>query len=112
MTHVFSLAHLLGRPYAGPLADHGVAALAGRFRDAAHGGWYAAVGADGPTGRDKTAYEHAFVLLAASSATAAGGPRAPGPPHDPPPRFPRPLLGGEQGQGGGQGGGGFPPLGG
>ena len=27
MTHVYSLAHLMGRPYAGALADHGVAAL-------------------------------------------------------------------------------------
>lgn len=77
MTHVFALAHLMGRPGAGELADHGVAALHGRFRDEAHGGWYAAVGPEGPTGpsgRSKTAYEHAFVVLAAASATAAGRP--------------------------------------
>ena len=47
MTHVFSLGHLMGRPGCGPLADHGVAALTGRFRDARNGGWYAAVDADG-----------------------------------------------------------------
>jgi sulfoquinovose isomerase len=74
MTYVYSLAHLMGRPYAGALADHGVAALAGRFRDHVHGGWYAGVGADGPVSTDKTAYEHAFVVLAGASATAAGRP--------------------------------------
>jgi sulfoquinovose isomerase len=74
MTHVYSLGHLLGRPGSATLADHGVAALQGRFRDAAHGGWYAQVAADGPTVTGKTAYEHAFVVLAAASATAAGRP--------------------------------------
>ena len=49
-------------------------ALRGRFRDQEHGGWYAKVGAEGPTTTDKTAYEHAFVVLAAASATAAGRP--------------------------------------
>jgi sulfoquinovose isomerase len=74
MTHVYSLGHLLGRPDCGPLADHGVAALRGLFHDDAHGGWYAKVGPDGPTSTDKTAYEHAFVVLAGASATAAGRP--------------------------------------
>ncbi len=74
MTHVYSLAHLMGRPYAGALADHGVAALTGRFRDQVNGGWYAKVGADGPVTTGKTAYEHAFVVLAGASATAAGRP--------------------------------------
>ena len=74
MTHVYSLGHLLGRPGCSALADHGVEALHGRFRDREHGGWYAKVGADGPTTTDKTAYEHAFVVLAATSATAAGRP--------------------------------------
>ena len=76
MTHVYSLAHLLGRPYAGAHADHGVAALSGCFHDDEHGGWFAGVGADGPTSTAKTAYEHAFVLIAAASATAAGRPGA------------------------------------
>src|SRR6478752_10645624 len=74
MTHVFALADLMGRPYAAELVDHGVAALTGRMRDAVNGGWYAAVGPDGPVTRDKTAYEHAFVVLAAASAAAAGRP--------------------------------------
>src|SRR6478736_9246751 len=76
MTHVFALAHLIGHAWAGPLVDHGVAALTGRFRDPVNGGWYAAVGPDGPVTRAKTAYEHAFVLLAASSAAVAGRPGA------------------------------------
>lgn len=76
MTHVFALAHLMGRPYAADLVDHGVASLAGRLRDHEHGGWWAAVGPDGPVTQSKTAYEHAFVVLAASSAAAAGRPSA------------------------------------
>jgi mannose/cellobiose epimerase-like protein (N-acyl-D-glucosamine 2-epimerase family) len=74
MTHVFSLGHLLGRPGCAPLADHGLRALEGRFRDHVHGGWYAAVAGDGPTGRAKSAYPHAFVVLAAASAALAGRP--------------------------------------
>ena len=74
MTHVFSLGHLIGRPGCGALADHGIAALEGRFLDEEHGGWFAKVGPEGPTTTDKTAYEHAFVVLAAASATAAGRP--------------------------------------
>lgn len=74
MTHVYSLAHLMGRPGAGVLADHGLAALAGRFRDPVHGGWYAGVTSAGPVSRSKTAYEHAFVVLAGASAAAAGRP--------------------------------------
>ena len=74
MTHVYSLGHLIGRPDCDALADHGVEALRARFRDKKHRGWYAKVGAEGPTTTDKTAYEHAFVVLAATSATAAGRP--------------------------------------
>jgi mannose/cellobiose epimerase-like protein (N-acyl-D-glucosamine 2-epimerase family) len=71
MTHVYALGHLMGRPDCGRLADAGVAALLGRFHDDTNGGWFAQVGADGPTVTDKTAYEHAFVVLAGASATAA-----------------------------------------
>jgi sulfoquinovose isomerase len=74
MTHVYALGDLMGRPDCAALVDHGIAALAGRLHDDAHGGWYAKVGPDGPTVTDKTAYEHAFVLLAGSSAAAAGRP--------------------------------------
>jgi mannose/cellobiose epimerase-like protein (N-acyl-D-glucosamine 2-epimerase family) len=77
MTHVYSLGHLMGRPDCTALADHGVEALRGRFHDHVHGGWYARVGSDGPTSTDKTAYEHAFVVLAGASAAAAGRPGGP-----------------------------------
>jgi mannose/cellobiose epimerase-like protein (N-acyl-D-glucosamine 2-epimerase family) len=68
MTHVFSLAHLLGRPGAEELAASGVAALrAGPLHDGADGGWRAAED-DGT----KSAYVHAFAVLAGATATTAG----------------------------------------
>ncbi len=77
MTHVFSLAHLLGRPGSAALVDHGLAALAGVFADDEHGGWFAEVGRDGaPVTTTKAAYPHAFVVLAAASATTAARPGA------------------------------------
>src|SRR4051812_10146222 len=71
MTHVFALGQLMGRPGCGPLVEHGVAALRGPFQDEEHGGWYADVEDGRPATASKTAYEHAFVLLAASSAVQA-----------------------------------------
>lgn len=77
MTHVYSIGHLLGRPGWAPLVDHGLAALRGLFHDDLHDGWFAEVDRDGTPHDDaKTAYPHAFVVLAASSATAAGRPGA------------------------------------
>ncbi|HEV7212820.1 MAG TPA: AGE family epimerase/isomerase [Blastococcus sp.] len=68
MTHVFGLAAMLGRPGAGELARHGVAALTeGPLRDAEHGGWRSSTDDD-----TKAAYAHAFVLLAGSTAASAG----------------------------------------
>lgn len=72
MTHAFSLGSLLGRAGDGLLADHGVASLRGAFADAEHGGWFSSVGPQGPVDDTKAAYAHAFVILASSSATAAG----------------------------------------
>ncbi|TDE91525.1 AGE family epimerase/isomerase [Occultella glacieicola] len=74
MIHSFSLGALLGRPGSATMVDHGVRALAEHFHDKAHGGWYAQVGPDGPIDTTKAAYAHAFVILAASSAAAAGRP--------------------------------------
>ncbi|WP_232248499.1 AGE family epimerase/isomerase [Streptacidiphilus rugosus] len=77
MTHVFALAHLLGDPDAAELVDHGLAALRGLLRDAEHGGWFTGVDREGrPRAGGKSAYAHAFVVLAASSAAAAGRPGA------------------------------------
>ncbi|MEO7752808.1 MAG: AGE family epimerase/isomerase [Terracoccus sp.] len=77
MTHVAALAVLEGDESFVDVLDHGVHSFlpGGVLRDEEHGGWFAAVGDDGtPTVSDKRAYEHAFVVLAASSATAAGHP--------------------------------------
>ncbi|MGH8827496.1 MAG: AGE family epimerase/isomerase, partial [Jiangellaceae bacterium] len=72
MTHVFALAAIRGRPGTLELAAHGVAALSGLLHDDVHDGWFAAVAPDGtPVDPSKTAYEHAFVVLAAASAAAA-----------------------------------------
>jgi mannose/cellobiose epimerase-like protein (N-acyl-D-glucosamine 2-epimerase family) len=68
MTHVFGLAHLLGRPGADELVRHGVTALTdGPLRDVEHGGWWASTDDD-----TKAAYPHAFVMLAGSTAASAG----------------------------------------
>ncbi len=76
MTHVFALGALMGRPGCAALVDHGIAALTGRFVDEAYGGWFSAVGPQAPTNDAKEAYSHAFVILAAASATVAGRPGA------------------------------------
>lgn len=76
MVHTFALAHLLGRPGAASQVDHGLAALTGPFADTEHGGWFAAIGPDGPIDDSKAAYAHAFVILAAASATVADRPGA------------------------------------
>lgn len=86
MTHVFALGLLAGEGPApgGPdeaglarLVAHGVDALLdGPLRDASNGGWFSAVAGDGTPEPIKQAYAHAFVVLAASSAVAAGNARA------------------------------------
>ena len=45
---------------------------ASAFEDREHGGWFPEVSADGPVRREKEAYPHSFVLLAAASAAMAG----------------------------------------
>jgi mannose/cellobiose epimerase-like protein (N-acyl-D-glucosamine 2-epimerase family) len=72
MTHVLALATLRGSGDES-LVDHGVASLWGPLRDATHGGWFSSVE---PASRTKEAYGHAFVVLAAASATATGRPGA------------------------------------
>jgi sulfoquinovose isomerase len=75
MTHVFALETLRssgGDTASAALAAHGVEALRGPLHDAEHGGWFAAVDVTGPVETAKQAYGHAFVVLAAASATAAG----------------------------------------
>jgi len=71
MAHVHGLAVLAGIESSGPVADAMLAALAGPLHDDEHGGWPTSAESS-----DKNAYDHAFVLLAASTATVAGRPGA------------------------------------
>ncbi len=76
LVHAFSIAHLMGRPGADFIVDHGMDFLWNGHRDPDFGGYFWGVGYDGPTDATKQAYGHAFVLLAASSAKVAGHPSA------------------------------------
>ena len=80
MTHVAGLALLAqvdsSTDFEAVLA-HGVEALLdGPLYDGECGGWFARAGAAGGSDQDKQAYDHAFVVLAASTAAAAGAPGA------------------------------------
>ena len=84
MTYVAALAVLLdGEPLPTglehddleALVAHGVASLLGPLHDDQHGGWLASIGDEGPVVADKQAYGHAFVVLAAAAAHAAGSAR-------------------------------------
>lgn len=76
MTHVYSLATLLGVDGAAELVDAGLKGLRGALHDDENGGWYPEITPEGDHVADKQAYAHAFVLLAASSALLAGRPGA------------------------------------
>lgn len=75
-THCYALSELLGVPGGGPIVELGLTAMLEQHRDARRGGYFSAITPRGPSQDIKRAYEHAFVLLAASSARAAGHPRA------------------------------------
>lgn len=70
--HSFALGELLGIPGCAPLVDIGLSALWDSHRDPVVGGYVAAVGRAGVVDATRSAYGHAFVLLAASTARAAG----------------------------------------
>lgn len=75
MTHVYALGHLLGYPGAAEAMRAGVEALVTTLHDGQSDGWFPAVTAHGdPDASTKDAYDHAFVLIAASSAVVAGAP--------------------------------------
>ncbi len=77
MLHVYGIGSLLGVPGSGPVAARALAGLRGRLRDADAGGWHHAVDATGgPVAGGKSCYDHAFVLLGASTAVEAGLPGA------------------------------------
>jgi sulfoquinovose isomerase len=70
--HCYSLGELLGTPGCHAIAARGLETLWVDHRDAATGGYLSTIGRDGPPETAKAAYDHAFVLLAASSAMEAG----------------------------------------
>lgn len=77
MIHVLGLAHLLELTKAQELVNHGINALLNMFQDKVNGGFYNAITADGlPATSNKLAYDHMFVLLAATTAKVVGSPRA------------------------------------
>jgi mannose/cellobiose epimerase-like protein (N-acyl-D-glucosamine 2-epimerase family) len=66
----------MGLPGGERMIDHGMDFLWARHSDHANGGYFWAVGDEGPTDDTKQMYGHAFVLLAAASAKIAGHPDA------------------------------------
>ncbi len=76
MVHQYSLAHLMGKPGASALVEHGMRHLREDLHDDRNGGWFWQVSADGPVDESKQHYGHAFVILAAASAMQAGHPDA------------------------------------
>lgn len=76
MVHCMTIGHLLGRPGCADLIDHGMQFLWNAHRDTKHGGYFWQVDDDGPRDATKQGYGHAFVLLAASSASLVGHPVA------------------------------------
>jgi sulfoquinovose isomerase len=76
MTHVYGIGALLGVPGAGRIAAQAMAGLTGRLRDTEHGGWHSSVAEDGTAEPGKSCYDHAFVLLAASTGVQAALPGA------------------------------------
>ncbi|GAA4965088.1 AGE family epimerase/isomerase [Kineococcus glutinatus] len=71
MLHVYCAGALLGVPGSAPIAQRVLTGLTGRLHDDEHGGWHHAVQQDGTPASGKDCYDHAFVLLAASSARQA-----------------------------------------
>ena len=69
--HVYALGYLLGIPGARPVAVRALDALRTSLHDDEHGGWFASRAPDGTPDTTKSAYAHAFVVLAAATGTVA-----------------------------------------
>ena len=72
--HVFGLGALLGVDGSASIATAALDGLRTTLHDPEHGGWFHAVDASGAPveGTAKSCYDHAFVMLAASTAVVAG----------------------------------------
>lgn len=76
MAHVYSIGSFLGHEGSEVLIDAALKGLQGELRDKSAGGWYAGLTANDEILPNKQCYAHAFVILASSSALAAGRPGA------------------------------------
>lgn len=76
MVHCAVLGSLIGRPGSDEIIDHGMRYIWEKHRDAHRGGYVWSHDDNGVTNGSKQAYGHAFVLLAASSASLVGHPLA------------------------------------
>jgi sulfoquinovose isomerase len=77
MIQVLGLAEFFQLSNSRDLIESGVDALLDIFQDKTHGGFYNAINENGsPASTEKLAYDHAFVLLAATTAKALDIPRA------------------------------------
>lgn len=74
MVHAASIGAVRGIPGSQRLLDHAIDSLDGLFADTEHGGWFTDPAE--PDGRKMT-YDHVHIAMAASSAVAAGHPKAP-----------------------------------
>ena len=69
MAHVYSMGELLGHKGSRQLVDSAIKGLFGELHDDENGGWYAGINTDGTIIPGKQCYAHAFVILAACSAS-------------------------------------------
>ena len=69
MAHVYSMGEMLGHKGSRELVEAALGGLKGELYDDVNGGWYAGIAADGSVIPGKQCYAHAFVILAASSAS-------------------------------------------
>ncbi len=72
--HVYAIGDLLGVGGSREVAIRALSGVTGALHDDVSGGWFAAVGPDGVPSARKSGYDHAFVILAATSAVQAGLP--------------------------------------
>ena len=72
MAHVYSIGSLLGHGESGDLADQALKGLKGELHDDVNGGWYPGITSAGTVLPNKQCYAHAFVILAATSASLTG----------------------------------------
>lgn len=69
MAHVYSMGEMLGHKGSRQLAGAAINGLLGELHDGKCGGWYAGITVDGKILPTKQCYAHAFVILAAASAS-------------------------------------------